>query len=525
MVRILIFFTTLIVWVSSYARDVTVLKLQNCQFLEGFIVGYDEQIDFLTLDGKLHKLNSGQIDLILSYGISDSPFKNNIALTKEIKSYYKDIQIAGTKKVITGFAFHFIDNLVFILDNQGKVIVLSLDEIRKINDFDTKKVLVTNSRKKYHLNYSNYAGNCKLPASKRKSSSKTLTPIRVLGDNIKIGEYLDSIKIGLRKFSDLQERTKFYYKPYLFLKARIGITAVQEDELTIPMYYQWATGQEFNFQSMNHFGGRISEHLPSFVPRFSFGSSMKSHFFHGFFEGNLLGLSAGTIPTTELSYTNYKGNNIEMNYNYIAFMGGDWGNFSVSFGGGYLSPVIIFNKEQIRSLSANSLTNAFRLGYNTKKIRLWAYAYVTDDKSSSTFDMGEQISASSKEGNISSQDILSYAIQADYYRMGASYQLTDTIELKADGILGTGKYSEQATTKNQVEFESRNVMLSLQKSFGHYITLKFLPKRRLLMLKELLILSARTIRLKKIPMEEYLNYFSKIILGLCLILFTGKIRT
>lgn len=465
----LIFLLVLTLSSQAFARDAIVLKLKDCRFLKGFIISVDEQITFLDDKGKINNIKEEDISLILTYGVSESPFSQTRSFSSDLPGHIKEVFLRNEKKSIIGFPFQYIEDLTFIMGVDGKMYVVSLNEIVSIKDTKGSVKVRLNNSKNYYFDYADYVGDC----GKSYEQGKTaLRPIRVLGDRIKVSEFIESFKKGYRRFVDLQERTLFYARPYLYPKRnRLGILQIESKKQALPFYYQWSTGEEFHFQSVNRFGGMISPYLPTFENNSAFSSEFKSHFFHGYFEGNLLGLSAGSMPNdSALGAPNTSV--ILPNYNYMAFMGADWKKFSFSYGGGYFTPFIQLKKDEKRQLAANNLSTALKVMYQGQFIKVKGLAYFIEDSSSSSFELKDQVDVTSDV--VTSID--SYSFEARYYRAGIEFELPDNISLGGDYIYGVGGYEEVATTTNTIDFSVNQYLIHLKKQFGHYITLKLLMK-------------------------------------------------
>lgn len=454
----------------AYSRDALVLKLNNCKILKGFIVDVDEKITFLNTQGKVLRIPLDSISLILTYGVSNSPIDKNLVLDSKMRNHIKRIKLKNVEEEVVGFPFQFIEDLTFVMGKDGKIYVISIDEIIGIKDFKSKQAIKIPSSKLYSFDYQDYKGSCK---SKAELKNDILRPVRVLGDGIKISEFIESYKLGHRKFEDLQERTLFYAKPFLYPKRnRLGVININSKKNYIPMYFQWTTGEDFHFQSINRFGGVLSEYLPSFEPGLAFSTEFKSHFFHGYFEGNLLGISSGN-STVDLKSQDLPNGSFFMNYNYMAFMGFDWKKISFSYGGGYLTPLLSVGKLEKRSLTANKLANAAMLRYTGDNISLKGIVYHVDDSSTSSLDIKDQITVLTT----GSEDIESFAVEAQMIRFGAEFKLIDDIIIGADFLYGKGEYMEVvASNTNTIDFITSERLIYLKKQFGHYITLKILAK-------------------------------------------------
>lgn len=467
----LFFILLLLLSVSNlYARDALVLKLKNCKYLKGFILSVEDKINFIDLSGRIISLSEDEISLILTYGISESPFGTSIQLEPKFKSYLKEISLRADDKKIIGFPFQYIEDLIFIMGIDGRMYVLSLNEIISIENYEGSDLSRIGNNKKYFFDYQDYQSGCKILNNKGKQA---LRPVRVLGDKIKVSEFIENYKKGYRKFTDLQERTLFYAKPFLYPKRnRLGILSVKSKKTPLPFYFQWTTGDDFRFQSVNRFGGMISPYLPTFEAGSVFSTEFKSHFFHGYFEGNLLGLSSGNIPQ-DFKTTKPKETTYVTNYNYMAFMGADWKKLSFSYGGGYLTPSFQYKKSERRELAANKLATAIMVRYSHDLFKLKMISYFLEDASSSNFKMKDQIDISSS--TVSSID--SYKVKGRFYRLGGEVYFPDSISLGADLLVGESNYEEIAgSSLNTIDVKTNEYLIYLKKQFGHYITLKAIMK-------------------------------------------------
>ena len=469
MFKFIFFLTFFALSSSAIARDALVLKLKDCRYLKGFILAVDEEVTFLDDRGRITKLKEEDISLILTYGISESPFSKTQDFSTELPSFLKEISLRSEDKTIKGFPFQYIEDLIFIMGTDGNLYVVSLGEIVSIVDINGSAKLNLNNSKNYYFDYADYVTGCGKSYEKGKTA---LRPIRVLGDRIKVSEFIDSFRKGYRTFVDLQERTMFYAKPYLYPKRnRLGILQIESKKKALPFYYQWSTGEEFHFQSVNRFGGMISPYLPSFESNSVFSSEFKSHFFHGYFEGNIMGLAAGSKPVDNALGAPTT-STVLPNYNYVAFMGADWKKFSFSYGGGYFTPYLQLNKSEKRQLTANNVSSALKVVYLGDFIKIKGLAYFIDDSSSSSFEINEQVDITSATVN----SIDSYSFKANYYRAGIEFDFADKISFGGDYIIGEGKYLEKGNWINTIDFDVNEYMFHLKKQFGHYITLKLIMK-------------------------------------------------
>jgi hypothetical protein len=192
---------------QSFARDLLVLKGKNCQFYEGIILDIQDKVIFLDVNGKISYLNEDEIQTVMTYGISQSPFFRDTKFDGVLKSYIKTIALRNDTKIIIGIPFQYIEDLVFIINKSGKIIVVSLSEIKSISDTVSFSRSAFKSKKQVFPDYSEQLIECD---RKVISQNKELrSPVRILGDKLKLSEYFRIYKKGVRSFKDLQERIHF----------------------------------------------------------------------------------------------------------------------------------------------------------------------------------------------------------------------------------------------------------------------------------------------------------------------------
>ena len=123
----------------------------------------------------------------------------------------------------------------------------------------------------------------------------SLRPTRVIGDRIKVGEHLAKLAELFREVDGFEERTRVYARPFLFDRTmRLGLSYFRRGGNALPLYFRWASGRPYRFQSLTAIGRIQNPSLPSAAPSFSVRSDLKSHFFHAFFAGHLPSLAAGS---------------------------------------------------------------------------------------------------------------------------------------------------------------------------------------------------------------------------------------
>jgi hypothetical protein len=218
----------------------------------------------------------------------------------------------------------------------------------------------------------------------------------------------------------------------------------------------------------------FSRYLPSFETNNVFTSEFKSHFFHGYFEGNLGGISAGIIPR-DYEDSAPSDTAVRNNFNYFGFMGGDWQNFSISYGGGYFVPFYQLEKYETREVGANAISNAIRIGYTGYQFKLNLIGYLIDDSTSSSFELKDQLRLESKN-NMDIANVNKAEHNAKFIRLGGEIKSFDDLVFQANLLLGSGEYKESGTEEFSLEFKRTASLLGITKQFGHYITLTLYQK-------------------------------------------------
>ena len=207
---------------------------------------------------------------------------------------------------------------------------------------------------------------------------------------------------------------RFYAVPSLYMNDfRLG--------LGYGMYLKWSGGTPYSSQSLTAINllGSQSQYLPVIgvneSNNFSIQTAFKTHFFHGYFEGNFHSLfdtstadvsskfesiSAGGI-TNPLSAVKIRANAlknsdlefaVETNYNHFLMMGVDYGSFSLSLGKAYISTQYFFTDE------TRSLPSA-------EPYEIIKFSYITDK-----YDLELLLSLPASNNNISNSEIEGHSI-------------------------------------------------------------------------------------------------------------------
>ncbi|MCB9025883.1 MAG: hypothetical protein H6625_06170, partial [Bdellovibrionaceae bacterium] len=457
--------------------------------MRGLIVDINkDSLDFIDLDGSFKRVARDGIEFLVVHNTLENPFLG-INLNRSAKTQLLDIYVSNNdKKLFSGWAVKFIENLVIFFDLDGGTHVLELNQITKIRPTNllisgVKKI----SGESVDLKFGNIFFKCPHLQNLKNNSKKSILPTRTLGDKVQVSEFLSNFEVGFRNLRSFQERTYLYARPFLFeKKSKLGITTFnnffQNPESQFPFYFQWSTGEAYRFQSFNQIGNVSNEYLPTAEPLFLIRSDIKSHIFNASFVGNLNSLPAGTDFYTEQREIIQKElvrpkNKIitSPSLNYLALMGGDYGPWSFSFGTYYPTFLVrYYNEEQgldeFREILSSKVSPIFRLMYTTKKLQLRGiYSKTNYDEGFQPND--KQLSI---DRSISVIGLLkSFNFESHFLRLGSSYQLSRNIQVGIDQILLTAKYNENTTSGylNHINFDHYITSLSVRHWFGEKVTL------------------------------------------------------
>ncbi len=517
-------FTALFFIIFIFHKNANALEIYSFiddkkQNNSGFVLGVDKtNLTLLSLEGKLNVIKKENVTALYVYNIVQNPIKI-LNLNSQMAVYLRDVYLTDKDSPsFTGFPVQMIDEMVIFFDLSGKIHVQVLTDIVKLRKYDFKKNvnIQLSNYKKLILNIDDQNGQ-----SRDKSISElSVYPTKIFKGKININKYLIKTRNNFTKIYSYQERTFLYAKPMIFDQDfKLGINFLYRKiplkEGTTNMYLQWSTGSAYGFQSKTAIGATDSEWLPELFPMGIIQSEVKTHFFNTLFVGNLGALPAGTrnytIDGDNTTYTNsliYSYDPyVEINYNYMLLLGGDYGPFSASFGMFY--PIYAMNiNNHIREIAPPKTSPAFRFIYLKRNLKLKAIFSVTD-YSGKNGDINKNVFARYAGGleliditedgfvyqddygyseyeNDDASPITKYNLDSYYLRLGLVYNLTRNLKLGLDGILVDGKYSEtfnpqdiiagNNTTyqlyKNGVKFRHYNAGLYLHHRFSDYVAIK-----------------------------------------------------
>lgn len=485
----------------------------------GFVLSIDEtNLVMLSLDGKLNVLEKESIASLYMYHIVQNPIKT-LALDSKMAEYLRNVYLTGDENPsFTGFPIQMIDETVIFFDLDGRIHVQELSDIVKLRQYDFKE--------NRNLQLSDYKEVLLITDNQDKQKNVrelSVYPTKIINGKLNINKYYIKTGDNFVKLNSYQERTHLYAKPLIFDQDfKMGNiflfrkTGFKERNLMNP-YVQWSTGKAYGFQSKTTIGTTDSEWIPELYPAPVIQSEVKTHFFNTVFAGNmnLAALPAGsrlyTSDGDSLTYTNslnYSYNPyVEINFNYMLLLGGDYGPYSASLGMFY--PVYAINiNYHVREITAAETSPAFRFIYQKGGLKIKTVISVTSygadngSVSKSVFARyagGMQFVNMSGEGAVflddygyseyaddNSSPITKYKLESCSLRAGLIYDLTDDLKIGIDGIFLAGKYRENFNAqeiiagnnevyqayKNSVTFRHYNAGLFLHHRFSDYVALK-----------------------------------------------------
>lgn len=459
-----------------WAAQVYSVITQKCELHSGFIVNLDqEEMLLLTLEGRAQSVSLEQIDQVLIYNVLENPISTidpSPELQNELRKVYLD---SSGEPTTIGWPVRFIEDLVVFYDLQGKTHIYSLDKIIKIRPAKESLAKVKKRDfKKVSLDHSSALTECRLKQKNRKLQT-LIQPTRILADKIKLSAFFHDYYEGYVAINSFQERTYLYARPYLFDgDSRLGIIFGDfkdaEGASNQGFYFKWSTGEPYRFQSESAFGWVPMKHTNVVGPVGGVTSSVKSHFFHAYFAGNLLNIPAGKEVIFNGDVLDPERNiQFENSFNYMGLIGGDYGPFSFSFG--YFFPAFgIQLGSEAREVLGSQPTTALRLMYTTEKWQYSVTGALIDFGSGnpSTEDINAQTVVSNSYYNDTTLPS-EFSFKATFLRGSVDFDLTKVLSLGAGGLIVAGDYDEvQGSNANFMNFKKTAMWFSLSQEFSEY---------------------------------------------------------
>lgn len=471
---ILLVFTTLGTSLRVHALELQGFVTSDCHRHTGMIVGVESgRVDFIDLDGQLRSLQIDAVDKVYAFNVIDNPiqsFNVDAAALKRLKAVY--IEDSG-QPLALAFAVRFIEDLVIFYSLDGKSHVHTLADVYKLRPAPASALgrHTTKSYKKTSFEFTDQSGRC---ASANVVG--TVKPTRVLADRISISDFFHSFEQGYEALESFQERTYLYARPLLFDQhTRLGLVfqgSREEPALNLPLYFQWASGEPYRFQSWSAVGLKAHEFLPNTEPVLSLRSDVKSHIFHGMFIGNVAGLPAGTSiflnDSNGGTLTMTRKLTVQPTFNYLVMMGGDYGPYSASVG--FFYPDYGFKvHDEYREVRGSSPTYAVRAMLTTKDYRFRAISGFTKYNKANA-SKADVLAKSGENGN--TETVSSFEFQSTFLRGGVDYTFSPRLRASLDGIAVNGSYKELRNSQSSdLHFNKLTIQGAITQSFGNYVSL------------------------------------------------------
>jgi hypothetical protein len=294
----------------------------------------------------------------------------------------------------------------------------------------------------------------------------------VLGDGIKIHDYLAKLRDRYNGLDSFEERTHVYPRPLVFDPAtRLGLSYFGGQNGSIikylPLYFSWSTGRPYRFQSHSTIGVALSPWLPVLQPTLSFQSDVKSHFFTATFVGHLASLPAGSSAFDAEQGLLPQGTTpaVDELYNYLALMGGDWGPLSLSGGVMYRDLRIAFSARDRREISADAMSPVARVMWVGTRLRVRAMYFRTRQDR----PHGEGRRSLPQQDTWGTPPV-GYRLALDSLRAGFDLDVFRELSLSADQVLTFGSYREPGTASLDLVHAFSSLVLTAQ--FSRYVAVK-----------------------------------------------------
>jgi hypothetical protein len=443
----------------------------ECHVTTGLLVRVDEEsVRFIGLDGRAGSLALAKIRLLAIHKVLENPLAQ-VTMDAGLAGLTREIRTGeGEGTTFVGWPVGFYDQLVIFFDVQGRSHVLEPRDIRSLRPVSgLPAVLTPPAFAKVALDFPPELFLCSLPRNET-----GVRPSRVLGDRIKVDDYLARLRDRYAALDSFEERTHVYPRPFVFDPInRLGLTYLSGSSGAfikyVPLYFQWSSGRPYRFQSKSTVGVAMSPWLPIVQPTLSFQSDVKSHFFTATFVGHLPSLPAGAAAFHNLEEAFYPQGStpaVDESYNYLMLMGGDLGPLSVSGGVMYRSLRVAFAAGVRREISADTMSPVARVMWIGQHARVRAMYFRTRQER----ENGEGWRLL-YDGYLSSEPTQPrYALSLDSVRAGVDLDLPYDLSLSADQVLGFGSYRE--TGLGSIDIVHAVSSLAVTAQFSRYVATK-----------------------------------------------------
>jgi hypothetical protein len=440
----------------------------KCQATTGVLVRVDDlSVQLIRLDGTFTSLPVASVQVLAIHKVLENPLARIVA-DDSLRALAREVRTGeGAKATFVGWPVGFYDQLVIFFDTEGRAHVLEHQDIRSLRPVRTMAA---------ELRPSTFAGVTldfppELLLCGGTRAEAGVRPSRVLGDRIKVDDYLAKLRDRYSALDSFEERTHVYPRPFVFdPTSRLGLSYLSgtrgEFVKYVPLYFEWSSGRPYRFQSHSTLGVAMSRWLPIVEPTLSFQSDVKSHFFTATFVGHLSSLPAGNSSFTDEQAFLPQGTTpaVDELYNYLMLMGGDWGPFSLSGGVMYRNVRVAFSNSNRRELKSDSMTPVARLMWVGARARVRAMVFRTRQdrpQSEGWANLGFTPMQGAQGG---------YALALDTVRAGVDLDLPFDLSLSADQIVTSGHYREAGTGSIDIVHALSSLVLTAQ--FSRYVATK-----------------------------------------------------
>jgi hypothetical protein len=454
---------------SARALELHSVVDDQCQVKSGILVRVDEQqVQLITMDGKHASIPVDAVRVLVIHKVLENPLPQ-IVVDDNLRALAREVRTGHDPSTgFIGWPVGFYDQLVIFFDIEGRSHVLEPQDIRSLRSVGTLPPAIRPSTfAATALDFPPELFLCPLPRAE-----SGLRPSRVLGDGIKISDYLSKLRDRYNGLDSFEERTHVYPRPLVFdPSTRLGLSYFggQKGEIIkyLPLYFSWSTGRPYRFQSHSTIGVALSPWLPVLSPTMSFQSDVKSHFFNATFVGHLPSLPAGNSAFRDETALLPQGTTpaVDELYNYLALMGGDWGQFSVSGGVLYRDLRIAFSKTDRREISADAMSPVARVMWIGPRLRVRAMYFRT--RQNRSHGEGRR---SLPIGDSDESETPGYKLSLDTVRAGCDLEAFHDLSLSVDQVLTMGSYREPTAASLDLTHAFSSFALTAQ--FSRYVAVR-----------------------------------------------------
>ena len=498
------FLFLILVICSASRKNLSALELYqftngSCDIQTGLVLNTDQdKVYILGTNGHIQSFDRDNIQNIWVYQTLKHPF-SVIHLEDDLKNYLKKITFYADdqqKHEFIGWPIQFIEDIIVFYDLNGQSHLIDIDKIHWISKVGTSTLTQPkfDNGKQLHFKANFNPTECSNHIPKTNDPNNTLSPIRIINDQIKIHKFFSEFEDGFTHLTRFQKRTEFYPRPYMYNKlTKFGLLYMHDDykeefPSLMPFYFRWASGKPFSGQGEYSIGSTPVDYLPNLEALLNMKASFKTHFLHGYFAGNAFALSAGKdfIIANRGIFSDFflkigtDAVAVIPHFNYLALTGVDWREYSIS--GGFYFPIFgILGNDVFREVLSAQASPIVKFQYTTESQRLaLVYAQTNINKPDPTGSDIKLIKAS-EMGNYGplsedSEQLIdlmdSISLTSDFVRINYDLQITDEFNIGWDNVLFSGVYDENIDTEAyQVKYRHILTSIHATKSFSEYLSL------------------------------------------------------